>query len=94
MSVVPSFFIIGGPRCGTSALRSYLGEHPNALLPGPPEPHFFCSDLRVEYQVTSFEEYLELFAEAREWSIDTVFIIKQILRVWYSDDNRASGRRL
>ena len=43
----PDFFIIGAPKCGTTALATYLAEHPNIQLSDPKEPHYFCKDLKA-----------------------------------------------
>jgi hypothetical protein len=41
----PDFFIVGAPRCGTSAMVHYLGEHPDVYM-ARKEMHVFGSDLR------------------------------------------------
>lgn len=40
----PNFFIIGAPKCGTSALAQYLSRHPQVLM-HPGEPHFYSPDI-------------------------------------------------
>ncbi len=40
----PDLFIVGAPKCGTTALHSYLSEHPQIFIPHK-EQHFFGSDL-------------------------------------------------
>lgn len=57
----PNFFIVGAPKCGTSALYRYLRQHPNVFMPAVKEPHFFSSDLVTYHKVKSMEEYRELF---------------------------------
>ena len=37
----PDFLIIGGARCGTSSLYSYINEHFDVFMPNLKEPHFF-----------------------------------------------------
>lgn len=37
----PTFFILGAPKCGTTALAQYLSSHPDIFLSLPKEPHFF-----------------------------------------------------
>lgn len=70
----PNFFIVGAPKCGTTALYSYLGEHPDIFIPdtsntmetvlgGKKELHFFGSDLPFKHP--SLEEYLSYFAGAK-----------------------------
>lgn len=41
----PDFFIVGAPKCGTTALFTYLQEHPQLHLPKK-EFHHFGRDLR------------------------------------------------
>jgi hypothetical protein len=38
----PSFFIVGGVKCGTTTLYSLLKKHPQVFLPELKEPHFFA----------------------------------------------------
>lgn len=59
------FFIVGAPKCGTTAIHSYLSRHPQVFLPTHKEPHFFGSDLDFQdQQRPDPEEYAALFAEA------------------------------
>ena len=41
----PNVFIVGSPKCGTSAFAHYLGAHPDVFF-AKKEMHFFGSDLR------------------------------------------------
>jgi hypothetical protein len=41
----PDFFLVGAPKCGTTALYRWLREHPELYLPTQKEPHGFGSDL-------------------------------------------------
>src|SRR5438093_1590857 len=61
---LPTFFIVGAPRCGTTALYTYLRQHPDLFLPENKEPHFFGSDLYHPGFVRNLDEYLSLFLEA------------------------------
>jgi len=67
---VPDFFIIGHPKCGTTALHAMLKVHPQIYMPDVKEPQFFASDLRVpdparpHADTMSYDEYLALFANA------------------------------
>jgi Sulfotransferase domain len=38
---LPTFFIVGSPKCGTTALAQMLAAHPDVFLSKPKEPHFF-----------------------------------------------------
>lgn len=40
----PNFFILGAPKCGTTSLASWLGEHPKIYMSPTKEPHFFNTD--------------------------------------------------
>lgn len=60
----PNLFIIGAPKCGTTALRNYLATHPFVFMSYPKEPHFFCKDLKAGgLPLHSEEEYLNAFFE-------------------------------
>ena len=61
---IPDFFIVGAPKCGTTALSSYLGQHPDIFMPALKEVQFFCSDLAVPPMVADEQAYLALFSEA------------------------------
>jgi len=39
----PNFFIVGAPKCGTTALHTYLGQHPDIFVSEPKEPNYFGS---------------------------------------------------
>jgi len=41
----PDFFIVGAPKCGTTALAHYLSAHPDIFM-ARKEMHFFGADLR------------------------------------------------
>lgn len=60
----PDFFIVGAPKCGTTALYEYLRGHPQVFMPFHKEPLFFGSDLGTRYGRMSQAEYLALFADA------------------------------
>jgi hypothetical protein len=61
--VKPNFFIIGAPKCGTTALSEYLRDHPNIYISEPKEPHYFTFDFE-QYRITkTIEEYLNLFSD-------------------------------
>ena len=63
----PNFFIVGAPKCGTTALSDYLRTHPNIFMSLPKEPHFFAEEVREHfYPATTEEDYLQLFQEANQ----------------------------
>jgi len=56
----PNFFIIGAPKCGTTSLSKYLGEHPDIFFSNPKEPFYFCTDPSNKFRYLFTEkEYLE-----------------------------------
>jgi hypothetical protein len=65
--LIPNFFIVGAPRCGTSSLYFYLEKHPQVFMCKPKEPHYFGSDLELRPRpYTDQEAYLKLFEGAGE----------------------------
>jgi hypothetical protein len=68
---VPDFFIVGHPKCGTTALHATLKRHPQIYMPVLKEPRYFASELRSPppRQPTgdpeTLDEYLSLFEDAR-----------------------------
>ena len=60
----PDFFIVGAPKCGTTAIYYYLAQHPEVFLPYK-EVNFFGSDLYFPDQIRDESKYLDLFASAR-----------------------------
>jgi hypothetical protein len=72
-SRTPDFFIVGHPKCGTSALFEMLRLHPQIYMPDVKETWFFAPELRraragrreSPAQSEMLEQYLSLFAAAR-----------------------------
>ena len=61
----PDFFIVGAPKCGTTAMNNYLAEHPEIFIPNIKEVHFFGRDLDITKGALRDERsYLELFSGA------------------------------
>lgn len=60
----PNFFIVGAPKCGTTAMSEYLRSHPNIFMAEQKEPNFFSLD--VEPSSKSFDEYMALFSAAAD----------------------------
>lgn len=58
----PNLFIVGGPRCGTTALYSYLKTHPQICMSDFKEPNYFSDDLGPQVrQCTTEARYLANF---------------------------------
>lgn len=60
----PNFFVVGAPKSGTTALATYLGEHPEIFMCSPKEPHYFADDFPNHRFVTRWDDYLGLFERA------------------------------
>ena len=61
----PDFFIVGAPKCGTTALNIYLREHPQVFMSPRKEAHHFGTDIYSPRWARGEAEYLALFAGAR-----------------------------
>ncbi len=67
----PDFFIVGHPKCGTTALYEMLKDHPQIFMPELKEPWYFAGDMRPRFQPhrtgatpEKLDEYLRMFADA------------------------------
>lgn len=66
---IPNLFLIGAPKCGTTAMSSYLADHPDIFISetvGVKEPYYFCSDLptlHIRNRITSWHDYKGLFTQ-------------------------------
>ena len=81
----PDFFIVGAPKCGTSALYRCLQAHPEIFAPERKEIHYFGSDLYSPTYVRQRDEYLSLFRNAGD--------VKRVgeASVWYLFSTRAAA---
>jgi hypothetical protein len=68
---LPSFFVIGAFRSGTTSLYEYLRQHPQVFLPPEKEPNWLAIDGNPDVDavlagrsVRSMEEYQALYAGA------------------------------
>lgn len=57
----PNFFIVGGPKCGTTSLSEYLRNHPNVFFSDPKEPHHWAEDLPRQRSIVDSKDYHALF---------------------------------
>lgn len=66
----PNFFLVGAPKCATTAMTSFLSQHPDIFIPEIKEPHYFGSDLIFrrnfvrgnEWFRPPFTQYLNLYS--------------------------------
>lgn len=61
----PDFFIVGAPKCGTTAMHHYLRQHPEIFMPERKEPHYFGTDLTAPYFIRDEAKYLALFETSK-----------------------------
>jgi len=59
--IKPDFFVVGAPKCGTTAICAYLGQHPEVFIPRIKEINFFGSDLTGLRSARNLSEYLAFF---------------------------------
>src|SRR5258706_10844360 len=52
---LPSFFIVGAPKTGTTSLHRYLDQHPQIYMSPVKEPCYFASQVRLEHFGREFE---------------------------------------
>lgn len=65
-SIRPNFFILGGPKCGTTAMSEYLASHPDVLFSTPKEAKYFHTDFAPAHRlVHNLAEYLSCWSEER-----------------------------
>ena len=64
---LPDFFIVGAPKCGTTAMQAYLSQAPDVFMPADKEFHHFADDLlRANDPLRDREVYARLFEGARD----------------------------
>jgi hypothetical protein len=59
----PDFFIIGAPKCGTTSLAHWLGQHREVYFSPVKEPHFFNDEDELR-TIRTLAEYEALFSPA------------------------------
>ena len=90
----PNVFIIGAPKCGTTALAQYLSETPGVCVSTPKEPHFFCRDTypfrKQDNKYENYEDYVsrsfasqqpsdEVLVDASVWNLYSDCAVPEIL---------------
>lgn len=81
----PDLFIVGAPKCGTTAMTRYLEAHPDIFVAARKDLHFHGSDLAFRNRPRETEAaYLARFADAGQarWACDS--------SVWYLHSERAA----
>lgn len=86
----PNFILAGAPKCGTTALATWLRAHPRVFMCMPKEPGYFASDLPAHRYVSTWKDYQTLFSEATK---DHLAIGEASIFYMYSDSAIAEIRR-
>ncbi len=81
---IDAFFIVGAPRCGTTAMSRYLKKHPNICFSDPKETHFFLFADKTANPTKLREEFLSAFFP--DLSDDTTMIGDGSVSTLYSSD--------
>ena len=66
------FCIGGAPKCATTAVAKYLGQHPDVFFSEPKEPYFYASealDRQVMAPRMSRSEYASIFADKEDHQV-------------------------
>lgn len=58
-----NLFIVGAPKCGTTAWAEYLSAHPDIEFCSSKEPHFFCDDFQNFRWAKTDQQYADLFSD-------------------------------
>ena len=78
MKRIPNLFIVGAPKCGTTALHEYLKQHPEIYMSEIKEPLYFAKDFINEgikfhgkqiFGEKNLKDYLKLFDKATNQKI-------------------------
>jgi len=85
----PNFFIVGGPRTGTTSLYQYLKKIPGIYMSLIKEPHYFSYDsIPINYYkpvIRDEKKYLDLFSK-----VNNETIIGEASTSYLSDPNAPS----
>lgn len=84
----PNFFILGAPKCGTTAMAEWISTHPEIFMCDPKEPHYFNTDsdhhgaLNLEHYESFFSgvhENHKAIGEGSVWYLASSDAVKNIL---------------
>ena len=90
----PNLFIIGAPKCGTTALAKWLSDRPEIYFSPVKEPHYFSEEYRLTPGIERYEALFETanpavhkwVGEASVWYLFSTSAVRSILE--YSPDAR------
>ena len=63
---IPNFFIVGAPKCATTAMDAYLAAHPDIYMCPRKEMHFFARDLKPDPDGVVAERYRRAFSQVAD----------------------------
>jgi len=80
---IPTFFLLGAPKCGTTSLAFYLGQHPDVCFSEPKEPTFFEAEYEkglAHYRARYFAGWRgeRAAGEGRVWHLYLPFVAPRI----------------
>lgn len=86
----PNFFIIGAPKCGTTALAEHLAKHPDIFISSPKEPHYYLHPDAENFHICKSDWHYEMLfkhagkaravGEASVWYLYSDYARKAIAR--------------
>ena len=65
--VGPNTFLIGAPKCGTTAVATFLNERQDVFMGYPKEPSFWSTDLvgtGATLRIRGLDDYLKIYEQA------------------------------
>jgi len=80
---IPTFFLLGAPKCGTTSLAYYLGQHPAVCFSEPKEPTYFEAEYEKgldHYRARYFASWRgePAAGEGRVWHLYLPFVAPRI----------------
>jgi len=85
----PDFFVVGAPRCGTTAICRYLARNPQICFSRPKEPHYFSrlnhdpsvDELKRDYLDRNFDHFEPTHTAVGEGSVSYLYLPGAIERI-------------
>lgn len=71
----PNLFILGAPKCGTTALSHWLSLHPEIYVSKVKEPHYFSEEHKLTPDLDAYERLFQGASEKHRWICEA--------SVWY-----------
>lgn len=70
-----NFFIVGAPKCGTTAFANALNDHSEVFIPSVKEPHFFCDDWPSFRRYSTLAQYESIYENGQFWGDASVWYL-------------------